>query len=142
MLKWTSLLICISFHTGVFASVDIDLACKEKKEQEMSLLNKMSTSLTEANLAGQCTGYTSYYKIEFNQVCPEFIEQKRALLSSLSTSLSEANLAGQCIGAIYRLAKKCKANTTFIDYLHIAENSASWDTVKVELGCYRGRNGW
>lgn len=142
MFRCISLLICIFFCTTSFASVDIDLACKEKKEQKKSLLPRMSTSLTEANLAGQCTGYKSYYKIDLALSCSEFIEQKKSLLSFLSTSLSEANLAGMCVGAIYRTAQKCHVDTTSIDYSRIAEGVSSLKAVKMKLGCYGERYGW
>ena len=138
MFKWILLFTCIFVSTTTFASVDIDLACKEKEEQKNSILTKMSTSLTEANLAGQCTGYKSYYKIDFKLSCSELIEQKKSLLSSLSTSLYEANLAGMCIGAIYRVAEKCRMETSYIDYLSIAESASSLKAVKKELGCYGG----
>ena len=140
MFKWI-LIICFFFSTASFASFDIKLACKEKEEQKKSLLTKMSTSLTEANLAGQCTGYRSYYKIDVTLACSEFIEQKNSLLTSLSTSLTEANLAGMCVGAIYRAAEKCDVNTASIDYLSIAEDASSWKGIKTQLGCYGGRYG-
>lgn len=138
MFKWILLFTCIFISTTTFASVDIDLACKEKEEQKNSILTKMSTSLAEANLAGQCTGYESYYKIDFKLSCSELIEQKESLLSSLSTSLSEANLAGMCVGAIYRAAEKCRMDTSYIDYLSIAEGVSSWKSVNIKLGCYGG----
>lgn len=141
MFKWLLLLISMIFSVASFAAVDIDLACKEKKEQKMSLLSKMSTSVTEAHLAGQCTGYWSFDKVNLNKACSEFVEQKNALLSSLSTSLAEANLAGICIGAIYRVAGECGVNTSYINYSRIAEGSFSLRSMKETLGC-GDRYGW
>ena len=142
MFKWILLLTCTFFSTVTFAAVDIDLACKEKKEQKMSLFPKMSTSLIEANLAGQCTGYHSYSRIDVTLACSEFVEQKKSLFTLLSTSLTEANLAGMCVGAIYRAAERCNADTTFIDYLSLAEGATSWRDLKRGLGCYGDRYGW
>lgn len=142
MFKWFLSFICMSISMNSFASVDIVLACEEKKEQQMSLLTSMSTSLTEANLAGQCTGYKSYSRIDIALSCSEFREQKKSLLSSLSTSLSEANLAGMCIGAIYRVAEECNADTSYINYSYIAKNVYSLDSIKELIGCNRERYGW
>lgn len=142
MIKWLLLFTCIFISMNSFASFNIGLACEEKKEQQMSLLANMSTSLTEANLAGQCTGYKSYSRIDIALSCSEFREQKRSLLSSLSTSLSEANRAGMCIGAIYRVAEECDADTSYINYSNIAENVYSLDSIKELMGCNRGYYGW
>jgi len=121
MFKYLFLLVSVVFSSFSFATVDIELACEEKKEQQMSLLSKMSTSLSEAHLAGQCTGYKSLYQVDLGEACSEFIEQKEALLSSVSTSFSEANLAGICVGAIYKLAiEKCRGKTPTIDFLSVA----------------------
>ena len=57
MFKGLILVVFILFSSSSFANVDIELACKEKKEQQRSLLERLSTSVTEAHLAGQCTGY-------------------------------------------------------------------------------------
>jgi hypothetical protein len=130
----------IFFCTSSYASVDIKLACDEKKEQKKSLLTKMSTSYMEAHLAGQCTGYKSYSIIDWEESCSEYIEQKKSLLSSLSTSLIEANLAGICVGAIYRVAeRKCGRKLQNIDYFNIAEGRPfSSNSVKVKIDCRRG----
>jgi len=141
MFKWI-LIICFFYSTASFASFDIKLACKEKEEQKKSLLTNMSTSLTEANLAGQCTGYRSYNNVDVALSCSEFIEQKKSLLSSLSTSLSEANLAGMCVGAIYRVAEKCDVNISYINYSSIAERAYSLNSIKEQLDCIGGRYGW
>lgn len=85
-------------------SLDIDEACDELKEQQEALLSKLSTSLTEANMAGQCIGYSAINnnkKINLNAACAEFIEQQENLLGNFSTSMQEANQAGICLGAIY-----------------------------------------
>lgn len=135
MFKWLLLITLIFFSENCFANFNEDIACEEKKEQQRSLLTKMSTSLTEAHLAGQCTGYYSFSKIDWKLSCSEFMEQKNSLLSSLSTSLLEANLAGMCVGAIFRVAERCKANTYSIDYSYIAGGDLTLKIVKQRLGC-------
>lgn len=135
MFKWFFLFVSLVFSVESIAAVNIDLACKEKKEQQMSLLTKMSTSVSEANLAGQCTGYWYYNEVELGKACSEFLEQKNALLPSLSTSLSEANSAGICIGAIYRVAVECHVNSYHINYSRIAEDGFSLRSIKDQLGC-------
>lgn len=127
-------------HT--YASVDIELACKEKEEQKETLLTKMSTSLKEANLAGQCTGYNSYHRIDWEESCTEFIEQKKSLLS-MSTSLKEANSAGQCKGAIYKIVeRKCGNILQSIDYDYLAEGASSSSSVRKKVSCKGAYDGW
>jgi hypothetical protein len=113
------------------AAMDIESACKERDEQKKALLSNMSTSLSEALLVGQCTGYhkTSYTKYRVSsfedlpQACLEFVEQKEALLPfDMSTTLSEAMLAGMCLGAIYKIAEDCNRNEHKINYVHIAKD--------------------
>lgn len=142
MFKGFIFVIFILFSSSSLAKVDIDLACKEKKEQQRSLLEKLSTSVTEAHLAGQCTGYNSYYKINLKKYCSEFLEQKNSLLGSMSTSLEEANLAGMCIGAIYRVAKQCGVETNRIDYEFVAKGVLTVQGAKKRLGCYGNQYGW
>lgn len=132
MIKWLLIFSCIFFSTTSIASVDIELACKEKKEQKMSIL-KMSTSFKEAFLAGQCTGYESYNEIDWRLSCTEYIEQKKAIFPYLSTSLKEAHLSGVCVGAIYRVANDCGAQS--INYLSVAKNAYSLSSVKSEFNC-------
>ena len=124
----TLLLFSLSFSAS---AMDIGNACKERDEQKKALLSKMSTSISEALLAGQCTGYhqTSYTKYsassfdELPQACSEFVEQKEALLPfDMSTTLSEAMLAGMCLGAIYKVAASCESAEYQIKYLYIAKN--------------------
>lgn len=135
MFKGFILVVLILFSSSSLAKVDIDFACKEKKEQQRSLLERLSTSVTEAHLAGQCTGYDSYYKVNIKESCSEFLEQKKSLLGSLSTSLKEAHLAGVCVGAIYKVAKRCKADTSNIDYSYIARGNLTLEIVEQRLGC-------
>ena len=142
MFKWFFLFVSLVFSVESIATVNIDLACKEKKEQQMSLLTKMSTSVSEANLAGQCTGYWHYNEVDLGKACSEFLEQKNALLPSLSTSLSEANSAGICIGAIYRVAVECEVNNYHINYSKIAKNSLSARSMRDQLGCRRVHHDW
>lgn len=142
MFKGIILIIFIFFSSNSLAKVDIDLACKEKREQQHSLLEKLSTSMLEANLAGQCTGYYSYLKINLKKSCSEFLEQKNSLLGAMSTSLTEANLAGMCIGAIYRVAKRCKVDTYNINYSYIARGALNVHKVEQRLGCYGNQYGW
>ena len=142
MFKGLILVVFILFSSSSFANVDIELACKEKKEQQRSLLERLSTSVTEAHLAGQCTGYDFYYKVNLKESCSEFLEQKESLLSSLSTSLKEANLAGMCVGAIYRVAKRCKVDTYKINYAYIARGALTVHKVEQRLGCYGEQYGW
>lgn len=144
MFKAFILVVFIFFSASSLANVDIDLACKEQKEQQRSLLERLSTSVTEAHLAGQCTGYYSYNMagIEWKESCSEFLEQKESLLSSLSTSLKEAHLAGRCIGAIYRVAKQCGVETNKIDYEFVAKGVLTVQGVKERLGCYGNQYGW
>lgn len=141
MFKLILFITVVFFSATSSAFVDTDLACKEKEEQEKSLL-PMSTSLIEAHLAGQCIGYKSYYKIVWVEACSEFIEQKKSLLS-MSTSLKEANLAGQCKGAIYQIVeKKCGTNIKSIDYYSIADGASSASSVRKKVnngGAYCGK---
>ncbi|WP_441004023.1 hypothetical protein [Pseudocolwellia agarivorans] len=141
MFKIICFFLTVVFCTHSYAYVDIELACQEQEEQKKSLLTKMSTSLKEANLAGQCTGYHSYYNIDLEHACSEFIEQKKSLLQSLSTSNIEANLAGRCVGATYRIAEDCGVNTSSIDYVLIAETATSVKSVRIKLECYGARYG-
>ncbi|GAB0111804.1 hypothetical protein [Pseudoalteromonas distincta] len=135
MFKGFIFVIFILFSSSSFAQVDIGLACKEKKEQQRSLLEKLSTSLIEAHLAGQCTGYDEYDKVNLKVSCSEFLEQKESLLGSVSTSIKEANLAGMCVGAIYRIAKRCKADTYNINYSFIARGALTVHKIKQRIGC-------
>lgn len=111
-------------------AMDIKSACKERDEQKKALLSKMSTSISEALLAGQCIGYkkASYnnFKIstfaDLSKACFEFVEQKEALLPfNMSTNLTEAMYAGMCLGAIYKIATKCNSDESLINYLYIAK---------------------
>lgn len=141
MHRYVWLFIAVITCSKSYAFVDIKLACKEKEEQKNSQLTKMSTSMIEANLAGQCTGYNSYHKINLKQACSELIQQKKALLSTLSTSNLEANLAGMCIGAIYRISEQCSDSSETINYYLIAEGATSVKSVKIKLGCNGGYYG-
>jgi len=123
--------ISLFFLSFSAAAMDIESACKERDEQKKALLSNMSTSISEALLVGQCTGYhqTSYteYRVfsleELPQACSEFVEQKEALLPfDMSTTLSEAMLAGMCLGAIYKVAESCEIEEYQIKYLYIAKN--------------------
>ena len=85
-------------------ALDINKACQEFSEQKEALLSNLSTSLTEANMAGQCIGYRAVInkvRLSVYKACAEYIEQQESLLGNFSTSLKEANKAGQCLGAIY-----------------------------------------
>ena len=144
MFRLLTFLIFISFSFSIFAEVNIELACKEKTEQQRSLLTELSTSFVEAHLAGQCTGY-KFYNIkdfEWEETCSEFSEQKESLLTSLSTSLKEAHLAGMCVGAIYRVAKQCRVNTKGIDYSYVARGVSTLHQVKQLLRCNGESNAW
>ena len=125
------LLLCFYSLSASAVGIDIDKACEERDEQKKALLSKMSTSITEAFLAGQCTGYQqTYYRSSYNahsfeglsMACSEFVEQKEALLPfNMSTTLKEAMFAGMCIGAIYKVAENCGVDEQYIQYLVIAE---------------------
>ena len=99
--------------------------------------------MTEAHLAGQCTGYylSRMEDVEWKESCSEFLEQKKSLLGSLSTSLKEANLAGMCVGAIYRVAKRCKVDTHNINYSYIARGALTLQLIEQRLGCHDNRYG-
>ncbi|WP_111976923.1 hypothetical protein [Algibacillus agarilyticus] len=124
------LILCFYSLSATAVGIDIDKACEERDEQENALLSKMSTSITEAFLAGQCIGYqNTYYKStykaqafkELSRACSEFVEQKEALLPlNMSTTLKEAMLAGMCTGAIYKVAYNCGVGEQYIQYLVIA----------------------
>ena len=45
------------FTLSAAAAVDIKSACQERDEQKKALQSKASTSVSEALLAGLCTGY-------------------------------------------------------------------------------------
>ena len=141
MCKWILLVTIVFFSKTSVANVDIKSACDEKKQQQRSLLAKMSTSLKEAHLAGQCTGYKKYKKIDWKISCSEFMEQKNSLLGSLSTSLSEAYLAGMCVGAIFRVAEVCQVEPFNIDYFRVAEEALRHRTAKQLLGCFGDQYG-
>ncbi|GAA6173548.1 hypothetical protein NBRC116592_32180 [Colwellia sp. KU-HH00111] len=125
------LLLCFYSLSASAAGIDIVKACEERDEQKKALLSKMSTSITEAFLAGQCTGYQqTYYRSSYNAhafeelpvACAEFVEQKEALLPlNMSTTLKEAMYSGMCIGAIYKVAEACDVNKQYIQYLFIAK---------------------
>lgn len=125
------LLLCCYSLSVTAVGIDIGKACEERDEQKNALLSKMSTSITEAFLAGQCTGYQqTYYKSSYNthafeelsMACSEFVEQKEALLPlNMSTTLKEAMYAGMCTGAIYKVAKSCGSPDQYIQYLVIAK---------------------
>jgi hypothetical protein len=125
------LLLCFYNFSASAAGIDIDKACEERDEQKKALLSKMSTSISEAFLAGQCTGYRkTYYRSsnnshsfeELSLVCSEFVEKKQALLPfNMSTTLREAMYSGMCIGAIYKVAEACDVKEQYIQYLVIAK---------------------
>lgn len=125
------LLLC--FCSLPVSAIDIKKACEERDEQRNALLNKMSTSITEAFLAGHCVGYEKTYYLgtsidNLSEACSEFIERKEALLPfDISTTLSEAAKAGMCIGAIYKVAKSCDIDEKYIRYLNIARGIRHMD---------------
>jgi hypothetical protein len=142
--------ILLSIFTLSAAAVDIRSACQERDEQKKALMSKISTSISEALLAGQCTGYeqTSYtYSNRYSfaklpQACSEFVEQKKAILPfNMSTSLLEAKRAGMCMGAIYKIAKDCQHEHYRIDYDYIADyvrhlnRRQALDSIAEYVGC-------
>lgn len=133
--------ISLSFISFSASAMDIEGACKERDEQKQALLSKMSTSYSEAFLAGVCVGfenitYTDLYSgfdinsfDELPNSCAEFVEKKEALLPFVSTSLSEAMLAGMCVGAIYNIANKCGSGQ-HIEYLKLAKSIRGLNVTK------------
>lgn len=119
--------IFLSFYSLSVSALDIYKACEERDEQKKALLSIMSTSISEAFLAGQCTGYKQTYYlgtniVNFPQVCSKFVEKREAFLPfDMSTTLSEAAYAGMCIGAIYKVAENCGVDEQYIPYLIIAK---------------------
>ena len=120
----------VLFFSSSVTAIDIESACKERDEQKKALLSNMSTSISEALLAGQCIGYkeASYnnFKIstfaDLSKACSEFVEQNEALLPfNMSTNLTEAMYAGMCLGVIYKIATKCNSDASLINYLYIAK---------------------
>ncbi len=104
-------------------ALDTTEACSELEEQRNALLSKLSTSIKEANMAGQCIGWRAIKNsktIELNNPCNEFLEQKNNLLGNMSTSLIEANKAGICLGAIYAA---CGSTSYSVAAQRIADNS-------------------
>lgn len=132
---------CIFLSSISLANVDVTHACAELKEQNEALVPQISTSLSEANLAGQCKGYRNDTGINLYEACDEFVEQKTALLSVLSTTVSEANDAGYCVGAVYRIAQRCGVQR--IDYFKVANfikdarPNSHTSAIKKQLGCAR-----
>lgn len=125
-MKKSILFFFISFFSFSTYALDITKACNEEKEQKRSLSN-LSTSMSEAFLAGQCIGYreTSKFNREFfselSIACGEYIERKESLLPmEVSTTLSEAMQSGMCIGAIYQVAQSCDRSNVYINYSSIA----------------------
>ncbi len=99
MLRITLILILTTLPLSSL-SLDLNKACEEETEQRKSLMKKLSTSLSEANLAGQCKGFHGN-NLSIYAACEEYIEQENNLLGNLSTSFSESHKAGICMGAIY-----------------------------------------
>lgn len=62
-------------------AIDINKACTELIEQKKALLSILSTSLTEANMAGQCIGYQAVRnktRLSIDKACAEYIEQRKS----------------------------------------------------------------
>jgi len=141
------LLLCFYSLSASSAGIDIDKACEERNEQENALLSKMSTSITEAFLAGQCIGYekTFYSTTSIDnlpQACAEYVERREALLPfDISTTLSEAAKAGMCMGVIYKVNERCGVDKQPIQYLVIAKGmkdmteSKAFDYLAIKLKC-------
>jgi len=140
--------ILLSIFSLSVAAIDINKACRERDEQKHALLNEMSTSISEALLAGQCSGYqqTSYHNMhsftELPLACSEFVEQKKAFLPfNMSTSLLEAKRAGMCMGAIYKIAEDCRHEDYRINYDYIADyvrhlnRRQALDSIAEYVGC-------
>jgi hypothetical protein len=129
-MKQLIITVILCFFSFSVTAVDINKACNERNEQKQALLgHDMSTSINEAFLAGQCTGYEKTYYSNTNiysfaklsQACSEFVEQKKAILPmDMSTTLSEAMQSGMCVGAIYKIAKSCHHEHYSINYTYIA----------------------
>lgn len=120
-------------------SLDIDKACDELKEQEETLLTDLSTSFIEANMAGQCIGYSAIYNnrsINLNTACKEFIEHQENLLGEFSTSLIEANQAGICMGAIYAACGTVSYSNAAKRIINKVSNSASESYLRRAVGCH------
>lgn len=120
-------------------SLDMDKACDELKEQEEALLTDLSASFIEANMAGQCIGYTAINNnrsIDLNKACKEFIEHQENLLGEFSTSLIEANQAGICIGAIYAACGTVSYSNAAIRVIKKISNSASESYLRRAVGCH------
>jgi hypothetical protein len=115
-LKWIPLLLTSVVQFSYALDVDINRACDELDEQKETLVSSLSTSLEEANLAGQCIGWSKINKgrrLKVFKPCSEFLEQKNNILGDLSTSFIEANKAGVCLGAIF-------ASCSGISYVSVA----------------------
>ncbi|AWY01091.1 hypothetical protein A8139_14715 [Marinomonas primoryensis] len=133
------IIIFLGMSSSAYA-LNIDKACEEYGEQKQALLSNLSTSYKEANMAGQCIGYSAVLRgngIKLKQLCSEFIEHKENLLGRLSTSLTEANMAGQCIGAIYAACN----NINFTSAAKIISHSndsftMSRSRIRHYLNCY------
>ncbi len=119
-------------------ALDINKACDELEEQKHSLLTKLSTSLKEANMAGQCVGYKAilYEKdIDLTKACSEFIEQKESLLGNLSTSLKEANQAGICMGAVYASCGSVNYKNAAVRIVKSSPSSSYSYLIQKIVGC-------
>jgi len=133
MLRITLILI---LSTLPFPSLSLDLnkACEEEIEQKKSLLNKLSTSLTEANLAGQCKGYYGN-GLSIYEACEEYIEQENNLLGKLSTSFSESHKAGICMGAIYAVCNNDNFTSIAERIVARKDKLISKSEIKITIGC-------
>lgn len=132
--------ILLSFLTCHAHSLDISKACDELTQQKEALLSKFSTSLSEANMAGQCIGYqaiTSGTQLNLEKACSELVEQKSNLLGSLSTSFEEANQAGICMGAIYAACGSVNSyNKAAESIINKGLINTRVYTIKKAVGCY------
>lgn len=120
-------------------SLDINKACDELKEQKEALLTDLSASFIEANMAGQCIGYSAVNNnrsINLNKACKEFIEHQENLLGEFSTSLIEANQAGICMGAIYAACGTVSYSNAAIRVINKISNSASQSYLRRAVGCH------
>ncbi|NRA85021.1 MAG: hypothetical protein HRU22_15025, partial [Gammaproteobacteria bacterium] len=101
-LLYSAFFTLLLLSSPVAVALDIETACQVRDKIKNSLLGKVSTSVGNAHLSGQCIGATKpyYHSDEIVVNCAEYLEQKAALLGDFSTTLTEAYQSGFCVGTI------------------------------------------
>ena len=120
-------------------ALDTKRACDELEEQQQALISTLSTTLEEANLAGQCIGWKKIkngYQLNVFKACTEFLEQRNNLLGDLSTTFIEANQAGMCLGAVYATCSNPSYTSAATSLVGYGDRSMYKREIERVVGCY------